>query len=44
VTDLPHLFISASLVKEVARLGAPIDTFVTPAVAVALRAKLVGGA
>ncbi len=39
VTDLPHLFISASLVKEVARLGAPIDTFVSTPVAEALRAK-----
>jgi phosphopantetheine adenylyltransferase len=36
---MPHLFISASLVKEVARLGAPIDTFVAPPVAQALRAK-----
>lgn len=41
VTDLPHLFISASLVKEVARLGAPIDTFVTAPVAAALRQKFV---
>lgn len=39
VTDLPHLFISASLVKEVARLGAPIDTFVTEPVKRALQAK-----
>ncbi|MBA3822766.1 MAG: pantetheine-phosphate adenylyltransferase [Ktedonobacterales bacterium] len=39
VTDLPHLFISASLVKEVARLGAPVDTFVTEPVARALHAK-----
>jgi pantetheine-phosphate adenylyltransferase len=39
VTDLPHLFISASLVKEVARLGAPVDTFVTEPVARAMRAK-----
>ncbi len=44
VTDLPHLFISASLVKEVAKLGAPIDTFVTPAVARALAAKFTDGA
>jgi pantetheine-phosphate adenylyltransferase len=43
VTDLPHMFISASLVKEVARLGAPIDGFVTPPVAVALRAKVANG-
>lgn len=41
VTDLPHLFISASLVKEVARLGANIDTFVTEPVARALHAKLI---
>lgn len=40
VTDLPHLFISASLVKEVAKLGAPIETFVTAPVARALHAKL----
>ena len=39
VTDLPHMFISASLVKEVARLGAPIDTFVAPPVAQAMHAK-----
>jgi pantetheine-phosphate adenylyltransferase len=39
VTDLPHLFVSASLVKEVAQLGAPIDTFVSPSVERALRAK-----
>jgi pantetheine-phosphate adenylyltransferase len=39
VTDLEHMFISASLVKEVARLGAEIDSFVTPPVAAALRAK-----
>ena len=39
VTDLPHLFISASLVKEVAKLQAPIDTFVAEPVARALRAK-----
>ena len=39
VTDLPHLFISASLVKEVARLGAPIETFVTQPVADAMRKK-----
>lgn len=43
VTDLPHMFISASLVKEVARLGAPIDGFVTPPVAEALRAKVANG-
>jgi pantetheine-phosphate adenylyltransferase len=40
VTDLPHLFISASLVKEVARLGADVSSFVTQPVAEALHAKL----
>ncbi len=39
VTDLEHMFISASLIKEVARLGAQIGSFVTPPVAEALRAK-----
>jgi pantetheine-phosphate adenylyltransferase len=39
VTDLAHLFISASLVKEVASLGAPIDSFVAAPVAQAIRAK-----
>ena len=39
VTELSHLFISASLVKEVAKLGAPIESFVTPPVATALRTK-----
>ncbi len=39
VTDLAHMFISASLVKEVARLGANIDEFVTEPVARAMRRK-----
>ena len=39
VTDLSHLFISASLVKEVARLGAPVDTFVTQPVKEAMLLK-----
>ncbi len=40
VTDLPHMFISASLVKEVAKLGARVEEFVTKPVADAIRAKL----
>jgi pantetheine-phosphate adenylyltransferase len=40
VTDLPYMFISASLVKEVARLGAPINSFVTDPVAKALENRL----
>ncbi len=39
VTDLPHMFVSASLVKEVARLGAPVESFVSAPVARALREK-----
>lgn len=39
VTDLAHMFISASLVKEVAKLGADIDSFVPAPVAAALRAR-----
>jgi pantetheine-phosphate adenylyltransferase len=40
MTDLEHMYISASLVKEVARLGAPVDSFVTVPVAKAIYAKL----
>ncbi len=39
VTDLAHMFVSASLVKEVAKLGAPIEAFVPAPVARALRAR-----
>lgn len=39
VTNLEHLFVSATLVKEVARLGAPVESFVPEPVAVALRAR-----
>jgi len=40
VTDPIHLFISSSMVKEVARLGAEFDAFVAPPVAAAMRMKL----
>lgn len=40
VTALPHLFISATLLKDVARLGADLDGLVTPGVARALRERL----
>jgi pantetheine-phosphate adenylyltransferase len=39
VTALPHLFISATLLKDVARLGADLDGLVTPNVAAALRKR-----
>jgi pantetheine-phosphate adenylyltransferase len=39
VTALPHLFISATLLKDVAKLGADLDGLVTPNVAAALRAR-----
>ena len=40
VTALKHLFVSASLLKEVARLDGELDGIVTPTVARAIRAKL----
>ena len=40
VTALPYLFISSSLLKEVARLDSALDGIVTPNVARAIRAKL----
>lgn len=40
VTALPHLFISSSLLKEVARLNGDLDGIVTPGVARALKEKL----
>jgi pantetheine-phosphate adenylyltransferase len=40
ITSLPHLFISSSLLKEVAKLHGDLDGIVTPNVAQALRAKL----
>lgn len=39
VTSLRHLFLSSSLLKEVARLGGNLDDLVTEAVAHALRRK-----
>ena len=39
ITALPHLFISSSLLKEVARLGGDLDGIVTPGVARALRER-----
>jgi pantetheine-phosphate adenylyltransferase len=40
ITSLRHLFVSASLLKEVARLDGDLDGIVTPGVAAALHAKL----
>ncbi|HEX2349601.1 MAG TPA: pantetheine-phosphate adenylyltransferase, partial [Ktedonobacterales bacterium] len=40
VTALKHLFVSASLLKEVARLDGDLDGIVSPTVAQAIRAKL----
>ena len=40
VTALPHLFISSSLLKEVARLRGDLDGIVTPAVNQAIRHRL----
>jgi pantetheine-phosphate adenylyltransferase len=40
VTSLRHLFVSSSLLKEVARLGGDVSDLVTPAVARALQRKL----
>jgi pantetheine-phosphate adenylyltransferase len=42
VTALPHLFISATLLKDVAKLGADLDGLVTPNVARALRQRFGG--
>jgi len=40
VTALKHLFVSASLLKEVARLNGDLDGIVSPNVARAIHAKL----
>jgi len=40
ITALPHLFISSSLLKEVARLNGDLDGIVTPAVHEAIRRRL----
>lgn len=40
ITALPHLFISSSLLKEVARLGGDLDGIVPPNVARALHDRL----
>ena len=40
ITALKHLFISSSLLKEVARLGGDLDGIVTPGVARAIRDRL----
>src|SRR5262249_36264680 len=40
IPALPHLFISSSLLKEVARLGGALDGIVTPHVAQAIRLRL----
>jgi pantetheine-phosphate adenylyltransferase len=39
ITSLPHLFISSSLLKEVARLHGDLDGIVTPAVNTAIRRR-----
>jgi pantetheine-phosphate adenylyltransferase len=40
ITALPHLFISSSLLKEVAKLHGDLDDIVTPGVARALHERL----
>lgn len=40
ITALPHLFISSSLLKEVARLDGDLDGIVTPTVGDAIRRRL----
>lgn len=40
ITALPHLFISSSLLKEVARLGGDLNGIVTPSVARAIQHRL----
>jgi pantetheine-phosphate adenylyltransferase len=40
ITALPHLFISSSLLKEVARLGGDLNGIVTPSVARAIQRRL----
>jgi pantetheine-phosphate adenylyltransferase len=40
ITALPHLFISSSLLKEVARLGGDLNGMVTDGAARALRERL----
>jgi pantetheine-phosphate adenylyltransferase len=42
ISSLSSLFVSSSLLKEVARLGGDLDGIVTPNVAQAIRAKLDG--
>ncbi|MDE1976496.1 MAG: pantetheine-phosphate adenylyltransferase [Elusimicrobia bacterium] len=42
--DEKYTYLASSMVKEVARLGAPVDSFVTPLVARRLRQKFQGGA
>jgi len=39
MTSAEHMFVSSSIVKEIAALGGPITGFVSPAVAQRLRAK-----
>jgi len=38
-----HMFISATIVREVARFGGDVSSFVHPAVAARLKAKAGGG-
>lgn len=44
MADPRHQAIASRLVKEIARLDGAIDSFVSPAVAAAVRAKVKGGA
>lgn len=39
MTSAEHMFVSSSIVKEIAALGGPIEGFVSPTVAQRLRAK-----
>lgn len=41
MTDEQHFYVSSSLVKEVAQFGGDVSTMVPPAVAVALRQRLI---
>lgn len=43
IPDANHMYVSSSLVKEIAGHGGDFDRYVTPAVATAMRAKLGAG-
>lgn len=40
MTSVPYVYLSSTVVKEIATLGGPVDTFVPPAVQDALKKKL----